>query len=221
MSVTGDREGEPMKVGIALADVMAGKDATIAVLSALHARTTSPSRPASERRLWISLLHSATAALVNVAQNTLVSHAEAGRWGNAHPNLVPYQLFQAADRGMVLAVGNDAQWKAACGVLGLSALAADPSLETNAGRLAHRARVVAALSSRIGERPAHEWLGALTSAGVPCGVVKQVSEALRAVDASAITGIAPSIPGAVRRPPPLLDEHGDVIRRLGWGAFNT
>ena len=221
MSVTGPIDGEPTKVGIALADVMAGKDAAIAILGALAARSTQTSLSVTQRRLSISLFHSAAAALINVAQNTLVTGREAARWGNGHPNLVPYELFQAADRPFVLAVGNDGQWKAACGALELDALGDDPALSTNAGRIAHRSRVLAALSSRLAERNANEWLGRLTAAGVPCGVVKPVSEALKEVTASALTGVAPSVPGTVRLPPPYIDQHGDLIRRQGWAAFHS
>src|SRR4051812_26999052 len=108
MSVTGEVEGAPMKHGIALADVMAGKDAAVSILAALVER----GRTGVGRRVEVSLAASAEAALVNVAQNTLVSGRPAMRWGNAHPNLVPYQLFEAADRPVVIAVGNDAQWLA-------------------------------------------------------------------------------------------------------------
>lgn len=222
MSVTGPEDGEPTKAGIALADVIAGKDAAIAVLGALHARAQrGASLSLSERRIHVSLLRSATAALVNVAQNTLVSGNEARRWGNGHPNLVPYQLFHAADRPVVIAVGNDGQWVSACRALSLDALADDPRLATNAGRLAHRAEVVSAIENRVGERDAAAWLEILHGAGVPCGLVKGVRESLQEADASALTGISPPVPGAVRLPPPQLDEHGDVVRRLGWGAFHT
>ena len=221
MSITGPQEGEPTKSGIALADVTAGKDATIAILGALVARERAPAPlPVAQRRLFVSLLHSATAALVNVAQNVLVSGREAGRWGNGHPNLVPYQLFRAADRYMVLAVGNDGQWKGCCRALGLDVLGDDRALATNTGRLAERDRVVAAIAERLVARPASEWIAALDAAGVPCGVVKGVQEALAAVDASAATGVAPVIPGcSVRRRPPTLDQHGALVRELGWEAF--
>ncbi|MEO6443938.1 MAG: CoA transferase [Gemmatimonadaceae bacterium] len=222
MSITGETGGEPMKAGIALADVTAGKDATIAILGALveRERATGPI-PAERRRLHISLVHSATAALVNVAQNALVSGEEPRRWGNAHPNLVPYQLFRAADRHVVIAVGNDTQWKACCAALSLDGLADDPRLRTNAGRLAERERVVSAIRSRVLERPADFWVKALDRHGVPGGVVRSVSEALRDVDCSARTGVAPAVPGSVRLPPPRLDEHGPLIRRAGWQAFDA
>jgi glutaryl-CoA transferase len=216
MAITGEPDGEPMKVGVALADVIAGKDATAAILAALVGR--SPGRPAAERRLTVSLAHSATAALVNVAQNALVGRHEPPRWGNAHPNLVPYQLFQAADRPLALAVGNDTQWQGCCAALGLDAAAADPRFATNAGRVHHREEVVSAVAAALGRKPAAEWLDRLAAAGVPVGIVRRVSEALEEVAADPRSGIAPRYPGAVHRLPPRLDQHGAAVRRLGWAA---
>ena len=216
MAITGAADGPPMRVGVALVDVVTGKDAALAILAALVGRAAS----GRGARLHVSLAASATAALVNVAQNTLVSGRDAVRWGNAHPNLVPYQLFDAADRPMIVAVGNDAQWRALAVALGLDGLAADSLLATNAGRLAARARVVSAVAERLRTRAAAEWSAVLDSAGVPCGVVRTVLEALGSDAGSPLTGVDPAIPpGRVRRPPPLLDEHGDRIREIGWGAF--
>jgi crotonobetainyl-CoA:carnitine CoA-transferase CaiB-like acyl-CoA transferase len=218
MAITGDPGGDPMKVGVALADVIAGKDATIAMLAALVRRGMGP-MPAEERRIHISLAASATAALVNVAQNSLVTGRDARRWGNQHPNLVPYQLFHTADRPIVVAVGSDPQWKNFANAIGLDELAVDPGIATNAGRLAARDRVVGAISAQLQTRNAESWIAALDDAGVPCGVVKTVLETLGEASASSITGVAPSVPGTVRLPPPRLDEHGDEIRRLGWSSF--
>ena len=216
MAITGPVEGPPSKVGVALVDVVAGKDAAIAILAALVGRATS----GVGARLHVSLADSATAALVNVAQNTLVSGRDAARWGNAHPNLVPYQLFEAADRPMIIAVGNDGQWRALALALGLEQLASAESVATNAGRLANRERVVSAVAERLRSRPASEWSSLLDAAGVPCGVVRTVLEALGSAAASPLTGVAPAVPpGRVRRPPPRLDEHGDQVRALGWAAF--
>jgi crotonobetainyl-CoA:carnitine CoA-transferase CaiB-like acyl-CoA transferase len=120
----------------------------------------------------------------------------------------------------VVAVGSDAQWRACAQALGLDELAADPRLATNAGRLANRHRIVGALAARLRERPAGEWVRALDAAGVPCGTVRSVLETLREVDGSALTGIAPSVPGSVRSLPPRLDEHGEEIRQLGWDVFD-
>lgn len=220
MAVTGEPDGAPMKTGMALADVVAGKDAVIAILGALLQREHAQQPlPPDSRHLQVALTQSATAALVNVAQNVLVSGREAVRWGNAHANLVPYQLFAAADRPIVIAVGNDAQWKSACDALGLRALRDDPTLDRNAGRIANRARVVDAIAAMVATAPAAHWLGTLAAAGVPCGVVRPVSEALLDAGASAGTGVPPSVPGRIRRPPPRLDEHGALVRRHGWDAF--
>jgi crotonobetainyl-CoA:carnitine CoA-transferase CaiB-like acyl-CoA transferase len=218
MAVTGERDGSPMKVGIALADVVAGKDAAIAILAAVAERA-SGSLSRDKRRITISLAGSARAALVNVAQSVLVSGKDAARWGNAHPNLVPYQLFDAADRPFVIAVGSDGQWRACALSLGLDGLADDATLETNAGRVKNRERIVAALSERVREMGAQHWIDRLQSAGVPCGLVRSVTEALAFAGASPLTGVPPSVPGKVRFPPPKLDEHGHSIRALGWRAF--
>lgn len=214
MAITGEASGSPMKTGVALADVMAGKDAAIAILGALAGRDRGASR-----HVVISLMDSARAALVNVAQNALVSGSDAKRWGNAHANLVPYQLFHARDRAIVVAVGNDAQWMACARALGLVALADDPELATNRGRLARREFVVGEIATVVATATASEWIGRLERAGVPCGVVKGVLEAISGTTSSALTGMPSSIGGTVRFPPPRLDENGAQIRSLGWGAF--
>src|SRR5688572_16303055 len=154
MSITGAPDGEPMKHGVALADVIAGKDACVAVLAALVAR----GRTGLGRHIRLSLAASAESALVNVAQNTLVGGRPPTRWGNAHANLVPYQLFGASDRPLVIAVGNDAQWRACARALELADLGDDEALATNAGRLAQRERVVGEIARRVSTRTASSWL---------------------------------------------------------------
>ncbi|MBA3671847.1 MAG: CoA transferase [Gemmatimonadaceae bacterium] len=217
MSITGDPDGEPVKHGIALVDVIAGKDAALAILGALVARGGS----GIGRRVTVSLAASAQAALVNVAQNALVSGAPPRRWGNAHANLVPYQLFHATDRALVIAVGNDAQWTACARALDLDPLARDPSLATNAGRLAQRTRVTDSIASRVRERAAAHWIARLDTHGVPCGVVRTIGEVLATVDASPLYGMPVAVPGSVRRPPPMLGEHTEIVTRHGWDAFST
>ena len=217
MSITGEPDGEPMKHGVALADVIAGKDAAIAILGALVAR----GRTGTGRHVQISLAASAAAALVNVAQNTLVSAEPPARWGNAHANLVPYQQFQASDRALVIAVGSDAQWRACAGALELPELRHDGALASNAGRLAQRERVVRALSRRIATATAAHWLARLEPEGVPCGIVRSVPEVLAGLPASATTGLPPSVPGSIRLPPPRLGEHSALVRAAGWNAFAT
>ena len=220
MSITGERNGSPMKVGVALADVIAGKDAAIAVLAAVAERDAG-TLESSRRHIIISLEHSAVAALVNVAQNVLVSERDANRWGNAHPNLVPYQLFEAADRSLVIAVGSDSQWLQCAKALEMDDLANDETLRTNAGRVSQRDRVVNAIALRVKTKSAQHWIERLGAANVPCGLVRSVKEALDVVGADVVTGVPPSVPGTVRMAPPRLDEHGDAIRSLGWRAFGS
>ena len=217
MAVTGEPTGDPMKTGTALADVVAGKDAAIAILGALVQRF----RTGEGKRIVISLVDSARAALVNVAQGALVSGREPARWGNAHPNIVPYQLFRAADKPIVIAVGSDAQWVACANAIGLGDFAADESLAANSGRLEQRERVVGAFAIRLATQPAAVWREKLDAAGVPNGVVKSVLEALHDTNASAVTGMPSSVGGTVRFPPPGLDEHGDAIRQGGWSVFEA
>jgi crotonobetainyl-CoA:carnitine CoA-transferase CaiB-like acyl-CoA transferase len=217
MAITGEPNGEPMKVGVALADVVAGKDAAIVILAALAGRSRGMT---TNRHLTVSLAESARAALVNVAQNSMLTAVDAQRWGNAHANLVPYQLFHARDRAIVVAVGNDRQWRACVRTLGLSELEDDVRLATNPGRLAHRDRIVELFERTLAKRTAAEWIRLLDESGVPCGIVKTVLEAIRdASEASSLTGMPSSVGGTVRLPPPRLDEHGGLIRELGWKAF--
>ena len=218
MAVTGEQDGSPMKVGVALADVIAGKDAAIAILAAVAERAAGP-LSSQKRRINVSLSDSARAALVNVAQNVLVSGKDAKRWGNAHPNLVPYQLFDAADRPFVIAVGSDGQWRRCARALDLNRLADDESLQTNPGRVKNREIIVAALAARVKEKDAQHWIDRLQAVSVPCGLVKTVAEALAGSDADAKTGVPPSVPGSVRLSSPKLDQDGAAIRTLGWRAF--
>jgi len=216
MAITGEPNGAPVKVGVALADIVAGKDATIAVLAALAARGAGRK---SNRRLIISLADSARACLINVAQNALVGGKEPKRYGNAHANIVPYQVFETADRPIVIAVGADSQWKACALALGLEDLAADPALATNTGRLNGRERLVTRMQSVLSTQPASYWVPLLDAAQVPSGVVKTVLQALEDSGSSPTMGIPSSVGGVSRREPPLLDEHGAEIRRLGWTVF--
>ena len=215
MSVTGVPDGEPMKAGMALADVLAGKEAATAILAALAGVRAGLE---IDRHVRVALFETAVGALVNVAQNVLVSGRAAVRWGNAHPNLVPYEMFAALDRPIVIAVGNDAQYAALAKVLGVEALAL-PEYSTNADRVAHRDTLVSLVRARVAERSAAEWIAELRRAGVPAGVVNTVEDALATVQASANTGVAPRAPGSVRLRPPRLGEHGDIVRAHGWDAF--
>jgi crotonobetainyl-CoA:carnitine CoA-transferase CaiB-like acyl-CoA transferase len=211
MAITGEPNGEPLKVGVALADIVAGKDAAIAILARLAGKQGG--------RIIISLMDSARAALVNVAQNAIESGKEPKRWGNAHVNIVPYQAFHASDQPIVIAVGSDSQWASLVKTLGLADFASDRSLDRNPGRLASRETVVKRIQEVIRTRPAAHWMSALDTAGVPSGIVKSVLQALEDTAASPVMGMPSSVGGAWRSPPPKLDEHGAAIRSKGWGAF--
>jgi len=234
MAMTGEPAGAPMKAGVAIVDVLTGKDAAIGILAALAARDRAAlagraSLPVSARQVRVSLVDSALASLVNVAQNTLVTGQPARRWGNAHANLVPYQLFPTADRPLVLAVGSDSQWLAAARAINMDELADDEALRSNAGRLAQRERVVTAITERLATQPASHWMARLEAAGVPCGVVREVHEALAdsAINANvdvselAHTGVLPLWNGIVRLPPPKLGQHSVTVREKRWSLFDN
>lgn len=214
MSVTGEPDGMPLRTAVALIDVLTGKDAAIAILAALVARER---RTPADRHIRITLAGTAIAALANVAQNALVSGTEAGRWGNAHANLVPYQLFETLDRPIVIAVGSDAQWRALTGILSDPELANDASLDSNAGRVMHRTQCVESVQRALRTASAADWQLRCERVGVPVGRVRSVLEALAEVAASPLTGVPSSVGGAVRRPPPMLGQHSEEIRRGGWG----
>lgn len=233
MAITGDPGGEPVKAGVALVDVLTGQNAAIAILAALRERE----RSGRGQRVEVTLLDSAVAGLVNVAQAALVTGREPPRWGNAHATIVPYQTFAAADRPLVVAVGNDAQWRRLCAALGLAALAHDLRFATNPARVEHRAEVVEVLAPAFLGEPAATWLARLDAAGVPCAPVQTVREAL-ADPALRERGGVWEMPGpnfgrtecvasplrlsrtptTLRRPPPALGEHDAEVEQQGWRA---
>lgn len=173
MSVTGPAEGEPQKVGVALVDVVAGLFATVGILAALRHRE----RTGEGQRVEVDLLSALLAALVNQASAYTAAGVVGQRMGNAHPSIAPYELYPAQDGELVLAVGNDRQFAALCAVLGIPALADDPDFATNDRRVANRARLRAELEARLAQRPAAEWIAALSEAGVPAGAVNDIAAA--------------------------------------------
>uniref|UniRef100_A0A832I7E6 CoA transferase n=1 Tax=Eiseniibacteriota bacterium TaxID=2212470 RepID=A0A832I7E6_UNCEI len=173
-SVTGEADGPPLKVGVALVDVLAGAHAAAAVLAALVGRF----RGRGGASLDVSLFEVGVASLVNVAQGTLATGEPARRHGNAHPHIVPYQTFEAADGALVIAVGNDAQWRRLCAALGAARLAADPALARNPARVLRRAEVVGELAAILRGAPRDRWLEALRAARVPAGAVRDTREVL-------------------------------------------
>jgi crotonobetainyl-CoA:carnitine CoA-transferase CaiB-like acyl-CoA transferase len=172
MSLTGAPDGQPMKVGIALTDVLTGMYATTAILAALSARE----RTGRGQHVDVALLDVQVATLANQATNYLVSGAAPQRIGNAHPNIVPYQAFAASDGDLVLAVGNDAQFARLCERAGVPELATDQRFATNAGRVRHRGILVPMLEELFRTRTRAAWLELLEPAGIPCGPINDLAE---------------------------------------------
>jgi crotonobetainyl-CoA:carnitine CoA-transferase CaiB-like acyl-CoA transferase len=176
MSVTGQPDGtpggEPLKVGVAVADLFTGMYATVAILAALrHAEATGVGQ-----HLDLSLLDCQTAMLANQGANYLVSGVAPGRLGNAHPNIAPYQVFATADGHVVLAVGNDSQFRAFCEVADLLDMKSDARFTTNALRVANRVALIAQLGPAMETRTTDEWMTALEAAHVPCGPINTIDK---------------------------------------------
>ncbi len=222
MSITGEPGGEPMKVGVALVDVLAGLHASSAILAALH--------KGEGERIEVSLIDSALASLVNVASSALITGQDPHRHGNAHPNIVPYETFTAKDGWMAIAAPNDGLYRRLCEAIGAPELATDERFATNPERVEHRQTLIPLLNERLKTRTADEWLTALNEAGVPAGKIRSVPDALKAVgDAgrAATTRVPHPTAGEIDlvnspirlyndtlRPPkapPLLGEHTDEI----------
>jgi len=229
MSFTGHPGGEPTKVGVALLDVIAGLYAANGIQAALLGRA----RTGNGRKITVSLFEASVAALVNQAANYLLGAVVPGPMGNQHPNIVPYQLFETADRPFILAAGNDKLFRLTCEVAGRPELADDPAFATNEARVRNRADLIPVLQEIFRTEPAAWWLEALEDAGVPCAPVRRLDEVfaspegvamiqemqdparglLRLVaDPIRLFGHLPT----VRRPPPRLGEHTDeVLSELG------
>ena len=224
MSITGEASGPPVKVGVAVVDVLSGVHAAAAILGAL----VGVFRGRGGAAIDIALFEVGVASLVNVAQSALATGQPARRHGNAHPTIVPYQTFETADGPIVVAVGNDAQWQRLCTALGPPDLAAREAWAKNPERVLHRAEVIAELKGRLAARPRAEWLERLRVARVPAGPVREVHEVLAdpALEARGMVQRAASTPGAgtgtpllalpwlsdgarapVRFAPPRLGEH--------------
>jgi formyl-CoA transferase len=226
MSVTGDPDGEPMKVGVAAADMFAGQYAVIAILAALQAREQT----GEGQYIDIALFDSQLGWLANVASNFLISGDLPKRYGNAHPNIVPYQSFTAADGWFALAVGNDKQFARLCELIGQPEWGTDKRFVTNAARVTHRDELVALLGNTFALRRVDEWLSVLEAAGIPCGPINTLDKAFAEPQVSAremlVTMEHPAVgdlplvgsplkfsktPVKYRLPPPRLGEHTDEI----------
>lgn len=165
MSITGEPDGEPVKVGVAVADLFAGQNAVIAILAALQARAQT----GRGQHLDISLFDSQLGMLANVASNYLISGHLPKRYGNAHANIVPYQSFRASDEWFVIAVGNDKQFEKFCEVIGKLELARDLRFHLNSSRVKHREELINLLQPIFLKKTAGEWLVLLETEGIPCG----------------------------------------------------
>ena len=176
MSVTGEGDGAPgggpQKVGVAVADLFTGMYATVAVLAALTFRE----RTGQGQHIDLALLDAQVAMLANQNMNFLVSGQAPARMGNAHPNIVPYQTFATADGHLILAVGNDTQFRRFCALACRAELADDARFATNPARVAHRAELVPLLEPLLRRRTTRDWIAALDAAGVPCGPINRLNE---------------------------------------------
>jgi crotonobetainyl-CoA:carnitine CoA-transferase CaiB-like acyl-CoA transferase len=172
MSLTGVPDGEPMKSGVAFADIFTGLYGVIAIQAALAERA----RTGQGAHLDLALLDSQVGVLANQAMNYLAAREEPARIGNAHSNIVPYQAFQARDQYLIIAVGNDRQFRSLCRILGAEALAADPDYATNPTRVRNRDALLGRLMPLIAQRAAADLLGALRAAGVPAGPINTLGQ---------------------------------------------
>ena len=230
MSVTGERDGlpggGPQKVGVAVADLFTGMYAAVAILAALRHRDATGQGQVIDMALFDTQL----AMLANLGSNYLCSGEVPGRMGNAHHNIVPYQVFKASDGHLIVAVGNDRQFAKFCDVAGQPEWAADARFATNAQRVRNRSELVPMLMRAILQRPRAEWLAALEAAKVPCGSINGIDEAINDPQAQARGAIVamphpltPALrlvaspmklsatPVQYRQAPPLLGQHSDEI----------
>ena len=226
MSLTGSPEGEPMKVGVGIADVMCGMYATSAILAALHHRTAT----GEGQHIDLSLLDSQVAWLINQGAGYLTDRKVPPRRGNEHPTIVPYGTFPASDRDFILAIGNDRQFATFCQVAGIPQVAADPRFAKNVDRVRNRETLIPLLGETTRHRPAADWIAALDDKAVPCGAIQDLGEVFaheqvrhRGMEITLphpVTGEVSLIgnpirmsatPVAYENAPPMLGEHTDAV----------
>jgi crotonobetainyl-CoA:carnitine CoA-transferase CaiB-like acyl-CoA transferase len=239
MSITGEPEGRPLKVGVAISDVVTGLFAAIGALGSLLARermTNTEAAAGAGPRVDVSLLESSLALLVNQAQNAFVTGQAPRRRGNAHPSIVPYETFPTADGQVAVGVGSQRQWASLCEVIGRSELARDQRFVTNERRVEHRAELIPLLAAAFAAAPSATWLDRLDGARIPCGPILDVAEAFATPQAQArgarvavrherlgaVDQVASPIrldgeTAAVRAAPPLLGEHSrEILSEAGY-----
>ena len=227
MGITGFPDGEPTKVGVAIADMVCGLQAAMAVLAALHRRSAT----GEGARIEVPLFESQLSWLANRAQEYLVSGEDVGRLGNAHPSIVPYQTFDASDKKLALAVGNDAQFKNLCQAVGRPELAGDERFAENPDRVANREELVTILEEEFRKKTADEWVEEIREAGVPCGPVNPLADVFsdgHVLGSGMLRDVKHPVAGTlemlaspilvdgkrlpIRRPPPTLGQHTEE----GW-----
>jgi formyl-CoA transferase len=235
MGITGPEEGPPYRVGVPIIDITAGMFAASASLAALHARD----QIGGGQLVDISLLDASAALLTNVASNYLVGGEPPRRLGNAHPNIAPYEAFEARDRWFALAAANQRQWAILCSVIGRQDLEDDPRFATNEVRVANRSALLEALGEVFTERDADEWLAELRESGLPCGPINTVADVFEHPQAEArglrlatehptagwvqTAGFPYQLsktPAEIHQSPPLLGEHTSEVLTdlLGYSA---
>lgn len=230
MSVTGLPDGEPgggpMRAGVAIADLFTGMYTCVSILAALLRRE----KTGEGARIDMALFDTQIAVMANQASNALVSGMDPPRQGNTHPNIVPYQPFEASDQPIIIAVGNDRQFARLAEICGHPEWAGHPHFSSNEARVANREEIVGMVKEAIGKRPAAEWLKQLERAAIPAGPINSLTQALSDTQAQhramvrAIAGV-PQVGSPVRLdgeradsdlPPPRLGEHtADVLEALG------
>ena len=222
MSVTGEEDGRSLKTGAAVVDLVCGLLAVVGIQAALAERA----RTGRGRHVEVSLMDAALMALLNQGSAWVLGGAVPHRRGNRHPSIAPYETFDAADRPIAIAVGNDRLFTRLCGALGLPELPADERFATNSARVANAAALAERLEAALRTRPAADWIAALRAAAVPAGPINDVSEAFALAESLGMEPVGeaggyplPTPPlrldgerPAIRRPPPGLDEHGAELR---------
>jgi len=232
MGITGEADGTPMKYGVAIVDICTGMLACNSILGALNARHSTD----RGQHVEVSLFDTGLAMLANVAANHLVSGKDAGRFGNGHPNIVPYTAYPTRDDMIAVAVGNDTQFGKFAAALGQSQWGGDPRFTKNPDRIANREALDALIKTELQREGADFWIEKLMAVGIPCGRINSVAQALAAPHAIAremVTTVEhptagkvkmlgmpyrfSDTPASIRRPPPLLGQHTEAVLREELG----
>ena len=234
MSITGERDGPPYRLGVAITDIVSGLFAAQGILAALLARATT----GRGQRVDIGMLDATAALLTYQAGAYFVTGEVPARMGNRHPTITPYESFETADGDLVIAGGNDDIWRRLCGALDLNGISDDPRFRTNKDRVANRNELRPIFERVLKTRSRAEWVERLMKAGVPCGSVREISEVLADPQIAARKMVAevdhPTVgrarvigsplklsetPASVRTAPPLLGQHTDaVLTELGYDS---